>query len=118
MRAARGDPAILPKGTSFKEYLATFAHHLSEIQHWFGTGEGIRLQYEDSELAMSVLRRMEDLGIVTLPIHDSFIVTEDHEAHLHDTMVETFFELFGEVPAIDRKGPRDFPVSTTGWVHN
>jgi hypothetical protein len=118
MRAARGDPAILPKGTSFKQYLATFAHHLSEIQHWFGTGEGIRLQYEDSELAISVLRRMEGLGIVTLPTHDSFIVAKDHEAQLHNTMVEAFFELFGEVPAIDRKEPRDFPLSTTGLVHN
>jgi hypothetical protein len=61
---------------------------------------------------------MEDVGIVTLPIHDSFIVAKDHEAQLHEAMVEAFFELFGEVPAIDRKGPRDFPLSTTGLVHN
>lgn len=109
MRAAKGDPAILPKDTPFKEYLSSLVHHLSDIQQWFGTGEGIRLQRQDSELAVGVLSRMEACGVVALPIHDSFLVVTAHEEQLREAMVEAYFELFREVPAISREGPRFFP---------
>lgn len=118
MKAARGDPRILPKGTPYKVYLNSLVHHLSDIEQWFGSGEGIRLQRQDSDLAIQVLSRMEDKGIVTLPIHDSFVVAKDQEVHLRNAMEEAYHDLFGGFPAISRKVPRSWSLSSARQVHN
>ncbi|WP_312312756.1 hypothetical protein [Sphingobium yanoikuyae] len=104
LRASPGDRDVLGK-VPFKQYLDTLVHRLFGIQRWFGTGEGIRLQYEDSVLALHVLKTMEKLDIPTLPIHDSFIVPMDHEAQLRKAMQEAFRH-YGIVPKIDKKTPR------------
>lgn len=104
LRASPGDRDVLGK-VPFKQYRDTLVYRLSGIQRWFGTGEGIRLQYEDSVLALHVLKTMEKLGIPTLPIHDSFIVPIDHEAQLREAMQEAF-QHYGIVPKINRKAPR------------
>jgi hypothetical protein len=104
IKAAAGDKEILKK-TPFKLYLSSFTYRLSAIKHWFGTAEGIKLQYEDSVLALRVLRSMEEQGIPVLPIHDSFIVAEEKEEQLRTAMEEAF-QCYGIVPQIERKGPR------------
>jgi hypothetical protein len=118
LRAAPGDLAILGKGLSFKLYLSSFMHGFRDIKDWFGTGEGIRLQREDSDLALAVLQTMEEAGIVTLPIHDSFLVAEEHEAQLEAAMVDAFYSRYQVIPAIARKGPKPAPLFRLPRVHN
>jgi len=103
IRAASKDKDVLNR-VPFKEYLAMLTRHLAGIAGWFGTGAGLWLQYEDSVLALDVLRRMEDQAIPVLPVHDSFIVAEEHEERLRLAM-ETAFHRYGIVPQIERKGP-------------
>jgi len=89
----------------FKEYLAMFTHKHEALAPWLGIGAGLGLQYDDSVLALDVLRRMEDENVPVLPIHDSFIVQEEHEACLRLAM-EAAFERYGIIPQIERKGPK------------
>lgn len=60
----------------------------------FGTGIGLRLQREDSDLAERVMMHFVDRGIPVLPIHDSFIVAAGHQASLTSVMEKVFHEAY------------------------
>ena len=67
----------------------------SGINHYFGSGIGLQMQYLDSQLAERVILRMMTFGEVCLPIHVSFIVREEAEELLQTVMLEEFQALFG-----------------------
>lgn len=52
----------------------------------FGSGAGLRLQRIDSDIAEQVQLRLIRRGIVSLPIHDSFIVEQRHSGVLREVM--------------------------------
>jgi len=56
------------------------------VQEYFHTGIGMRLQNVDSEMCRSVLSELHRKSIIALPIHDSFIVAEEHENALEKAM--------------------------------
>jgi hypothetical protein len=97
----RLDRAQLPAGVSFAAYLRAFIDQLAPVAHWFGTGVGLQLQREDSDLAIGVLERLLDAGIVALPVHDSFIVQARHEDRLETVMRKIFEERY-RLPVIVR----------------
>lgn len=47
---------------------------------------GIRLQHDDAEIAMRVVKACQKMGIVCLPVHDSFIVQARHADQLRVIM--------------------------------
>lgn len=94
------DRRQLPEDLTFSGYLARFIDQLHPIAQWFGTGEGLRLQREDSDLAIAVLSRMHQLGITVLPVHDSFIVQERWGEQLRLSMIESFHQKYGFPPII------------------
>jgi hypothetical protein len=94
------DRAQLPAGVRFRDYVADLARSLEPIVEWFGTGEGLRLQREDSDLALDVLSRLLEAGIIALPVHDSFIVARRHEDHLVAAMEQSFRDRFGFTPEV------------------
>ncbi len=99
--AARGlDTAQLPAGARFSSYVAAFVEQLGPVAQWFGSGEGLRLQREDSDLAIAVLARLLDANVLALPVHDSFIVARGNEEALFKAMREAFAERYGFAPAI------------------
>lgn len=98
MRAARGDLSKLPGRMSFAEYLALYTARLGPVAKWFNTGVGMSLQREDSDLAIAILGRMEAHGIVTLPMHDSFIVQERHGETLKNEMVKVYRDRYDVEP--------------------
>lgn len=100
MRAANGDGDLLPPRMSFKEYLNLFRQRLAPIAEWIGTGEGLRLQRKDSDLAIQVLGRMVDASIVALPIHDSFLVQERHSDTLREAMEESYKNTYLSKPIV------------------
>lgn len=69
-------------------------------------GRGVHLQRADSDLALAVLQKMEDASVVVLPIHDSFMVAEQHKDLLWSAMHDAFREQFGFDPVIDAKPQR------------
>lgn len=61
-----------------------------DIDAYFHSAIGLRLQGIDSEICRQVLMEMHRQGIVALPIHDSFIVTSECEDTLSRVMDATF----------------------------
>ena len=80
-----------------------FAKH-SPIRRHFGSGVGLSLQYKDSAIAEGIMLALDKKGIVSIPIHDSFIVKAKHEQDLRTAMAEEYQRLMkGESPMIEKK---------------
>jgi hypothetical protein len=100
LKLTKEDLAQLPKGMNGEEYMQRFLAPLEPISKWFGSGEGTRLQRQDSDLAVDVLGRLLFQGIVALPVHDSFIVQLNHRDSLIQAMEESYLVRFGKSPLI------------------
>jgi hypothetical protein len=70
--------------------------HAAIAMH-FHTGVGIKLQNADAGMARGIMARLLRRGIVTLPVHDSFIVQWRHEGALLEAMEAAEHEV-GLVP--------------------
>lgn len=57
-----------------------------DIAHFFFSQYALKLQNRDSKLAIEILDHFADMGIPVLPVHDSFIVVQEHEASLRNAM--------------------------------
>lgn len=68
--------------------------------YFYNPGFGMTLQNTDAWLAERVLKRLTEDGVVCLPIHDSFIVSEQHKERLREAMDECFYEVFCIHPII------------------
>ena len=66
------------------------------IAHLFFKGIGNELQFKDSQIAENVMLQCTDRHIVSLPIHDSFILREGLAGDLEETMRRAFYNEFGE----------------------
>jgi len=104
MRADRGDLSKLPGRMSFAQYLTLYTARLGPVARWFNTGVGMSLQREDSDLAITILGSMEAQGIVTLPVHDSFIVQERHGDILRREMTRAYRERYDVEPYLKGSG--------------
>lgn len=70
-----------------------------ERRHWpirsdFRSNAGLRLQRIDSDIAMDVITTAMNEGWVALPVHDSFITTEDQEERLREVMEDCYGKRF------------------------
>ena len=100
MQMKPGDRERLPPGVAWEQYLRAFQRKLEPISEWLWIGEGLRLQRLDSDVAVSVLARMEKLEVTTLPVHDSFIVQAKHRHLLRTAMIRAYREKFYYHPII------------------
>lgn len=91
----RAGEVPFPDGISPSEYVERYKRHLAPVRHLLGEGIGLRLQRQDSDLALEVLNTLAQQNIVALPIHDSFVVKMRFENTLRCTMVDTFTKLYG-----------------------
>ena len=66
----------------------------------FGSGIGLRLQREDSDLAERIMMHFADLRIPVLPVHDSFIIAADHQSALVSVMETVFYDAYGQIPTV------------------
>ena len=94
------DRKLLPEGITPDEYMDRFLAQLRPIAQWLSTGEGTRLQREDSDLAVDVLAKMSAIGVVTLPMHDSFIVQRKNKEVLMEAMTKSYRDRYRENPLI------------------
>jgi hypothetical protein len=100
LRVTAEDRLQLPDGADFQTYVKAFKQHLGPISAHLDKGVGMALQRQDSDLAISILKRLLDQGITALPIHDSFIVTKGNIGRLRDAMTEEYQGRFGQIPII------------------
>lgn len=57
-----------------------------------------RLQYAESQIALRVLRYLEERKIIVIPIHDSFVVQERYGEKLRNAMANAFSDFFPNTP--------------------
>ena len=62
------------------------------IKKYFFTGVGTELQYVDSCITESVVKRMIKMGVPVLGVHDSFIVGHTFKELLKEYMYDSFIE--------------------------
>lgn len=96
----------LPNALSFKptfkrlEVREMIEQKHARIADAFGTGAGLRLQRKDSDLALAIITELREQGVVALPIHDSFLATEDERGKLITSMNMKYYSDFGFEPII------------------
>jgi hypothetical protein len=91
----RAGKVPMPDGIAPSEYVERYKRHLAPVRHLLGEGMGLKLQRQDSDLALAVLAALAQHAIVALPIHDSFIVKKRDEHILRLTMTNTYAQLYG-----------------------
>jgi hypothetical protein len=71
------------------------------IKEHFYSKPSLMLMYRDSKIASAVIKRMMKMGVMALPVHDSFVVQRQFEDDLRTVMVEEFrHNGFSSVPLI------------------
>ena len=78
-------------------------HHL--IADKFYTGQGLRLQRIDSDIAEYVMLHFAKYNMPILPLHDSFIIRSGYEESLEKVMQEAFQQFVGSTIEINEKKP-------------
>lgn len=96
---------VLPEGIAFATFMADYKRHLHAVADCFGKNLGLILQCEDSRLALLILEEMDRDGIVTLPVHDSFIVAERHQRTLYQVMGDIYRSRYGIEPTLKVSSP-------------
>jgi hypothetical protein len=94
-------------GVSFRpsftrgEVRAMIERKHAPIADSFGTGAGLRLQRRDSDLALAIGISMMTMGLVVLPIHDSFLAPAKDKDQLMETMVSQYENEFKYKPIVN-----------------
>ncbi|RYY22693.1 MAG: hypothetical protein EOP62_22565 [Sphingomonadales bacterium] len=79
-------------GMTWKQFVDRVLEHFRPLQRFICSGEGIKLQRIDSDIAEMVMLAFVRFGIPILPMHDSFLVPAQHEHLLIDTMKSAFLD--------------------------
>ncbi|QDC08768.1 hypothetical protein FHY55_05745 [Oceanicola sp. D3] len=66
----------------------------------FGTGIGLYLQREDSDMAEQIMLHFAAKGVPVLPVHDSFIIAAQHKEEIVQVMQAAFHDTYGQDPTI------------------
>ncbi len=90
-------------GLSWKELLDAIRDFHHPVKEYFNTGEGLRLQRKDSDIAETVMRKFTGMAYPCLPVHDSFIVHHALADDLNTAMLEAYEEIVGVSAKVDAK---------------
>ena len=105
-------------GMTAEDFRQSVKHAFPMLPGIFGTGIGLRLQREDSDLAERIMLHFADQNVPVLPVHDSFIVAAEHHVALIRAMKAVFYDAYGQFPTITVAGASSTPPSlhtpTTG----
>lgn len=87
------------KGKTWKSFVAAVYERHSAIKSILKKGLGLGFQYQDSRIAELIMLKLAAEDVVCLPVHDSFIVQEEHQGLLRRTMAESSLRVLGiELP--------------------
>ena len=76
--------------------LIKFKEHHKPIAKYLHQGYGLDLQYADSRITDQILYQMVSKDIPALPVHDSFIVPEEHGETLREVMTDSYRKIMGK----------------------
>jgi len=88
---------------SWKELSEAILHKHKPIADKFYTGQGLRLQKIDSDIAEYVMLHFKDYDMPILPLHDSFIIRSGYEETIETVMQKAFKKFVGAEIKIKEK---------------
>ena len=88
---------------SWKELSEAILHKHKPIADKFYTGQGLRLQKIDSDIAEYVMLHFKDYDMPVLPLHDSFIIRSGYEETIKTVMQRAFKKFVGAEIKIKKK---------------
>jgi hypothetical protein len=93
---------IFPEGEEHPilDRMNLFMEHHSPIKEFLFSGIGIDLQYYDSKIMESILKRCLKCGVPALPVHDSVIVPISFKDEIVVIMVEEYEKVMKFPPVI------------------
>lgn len=89
-------PAVKIGKGGWQNLIGDLSEHHRNIEKWFRSGRGLKLQRLDSDIAEVVLLTLADQGVCCLSIHDNFIVPASQEDLLHQAMTKAYKEVVSE----------------------
>lgn len=116
LNAGRGDTAeprdfdSAAHGMTAKEFRQLVRDAFPMLPGIFGTGIGLYLQREDSDMAERIMLHFAERDIPVLTVHDSFIIAARHRDELVRVMQRMFRDAYGQTPVVTVVGD---PDSTT-----
>ncbi len=78
-------------------YIDAFAKKHEPISDYFFSGSGTAAQFIDSQIAQHILLNLMGQSVPCIPIHDGFIVEEQHEDKLADAMDDACLDILDVV---------------------
>lgn len=100
----KGTRDLFPKKITIEQVVRAIEAAHPAIKPAFFTGIGHRCQYMESQILVSVLRRLNHLGITALPIHDAVLVPASASAIAQAVMLEVFRGQTGAHGVVDVVG--------------
>ena len=102
LNAPPRDLALHLWGVKWPDLVEAIIKHHKPIANEFFTGVGLRLQYEDSKIAESLMIKFaRTRGIVPLlPVHDSFICHHGYKEEVKQMMEKIFKDEFGIIVTV------------------
>jgi len=72
----------------------------NRLQKYFYSRIANELMRKESDVATEILTTAINKGIISLPIHDSFIVQQNHDSIFHEIMCDVYSKRYGYRPRI------------------
>ena len=98
-----GKEVLKQLGVTRKELLRRLEERHPLIAHLFGSGVGLELMWQESEIARLVLLEMRRRGLPVLCLHDGFRAMEKDRDVLEKIMTKAFYKVAGVNPCIGEK---------------
>jgi hypothetical protein len=91
-RFPKGSRKGLPKSWKVAEVIEAIEEVHPAIAHRLFQGEGLGLQFTESNILVRVMLTLKDRGITALPIHDAIVVARSNAEEAKDVMERAFEE--------------------------
>jgi len=111
-----GHMAKILKNSELEQLLTVFTEKHPHLTESICSDQGIRLMYQDSQIAARVIHLLTAINVPVLCIHDSFIVPYDQVARLKGVMTNASQMILGQPLPFDASGLGLDEV--TDWPHD
>jgi hypothetical protein len=95
-RPIEGTKELLPEGMKVSAIKQAFQKKHPALKKLLGTYVGYGLMYQESELLIEVLKRLQELDVVALPLHDAVMVAQTKAPIAKKIMTEVAYLRVGQ----------------------
>ena len=85
----------LPEGIKGKQIVEMIMDKHQPIAELFCSDSGLDLQNEDAQMTSAIIQECLENRVPVIPVHDSYIVPEQHRDFLQKLMVKVFKDRYG-----------------------